>query len=152
MTRCFDVFLDLCLNKRLSKQSGRRWLETPSCSLKCHCNEEERDGGWVYIISNIRYVEAKTPRYNGRHFANGIFKWFFLNEKVWISSMILLKCVPRCPIYNKPAVVQIMACHQAASCYLNQWWPRLLTVICVTWHQRVQLKRYMFGFNILYNA
>ena len=34
----FDVFFDLRLNKRLSKQSRRWWFETPSCSLWCHCN------------------------------------------------------------------------------------------------------------------
>ena len=38
VTRSFDVFFDLCLNKRLSKQLRRRWFETPSRSLWCHCN------------------------------------------------------------------------------------------------------------------
>ena len=39
MTRSFDVFFDQCLNKWLSKQSRRRWFETPSPSLYCHCND-----------------------------------------------------------------------------------------------------------------
>ena len=34
----FDVFYDLCLNKRLSKQSRHRWFETPSRILWRHCN------------------------------------------------------------------------------------------------------------------
>ena len=38
VTRSFDVFFDLRLNKRLSKPSRRRWFETPSCTLWCHCN------------------------------------------------------------------------------------------------------------------
>ena len=38
--RCFDVLFDLHLNKRLSKQSKRRWFETPSRSLWRHCNVE----------------------------------------------------------------------------------------------------------------
>ena len=38
VTRIFDVFFDLRLNKRLSKQSRRWWFETPSCSLWRHCN------------------------------------------------------------------------------------------------------------------
>ena len=38
VTRSFDVFFDLRLNKRISKQSRRWWFETPSCSLWCHCN------------------------------------------------------------------------------------------------------------------
>ena len=38
VTRSFGVFFDLCLNKELSKQSGRQWLETPSRSLWRHFN------------------------------------------------------------------------------------------------------------------
>ena len=38
MTRSFDVFFDLRLNKWLSKQSGRRSVETPWLSLWRHCN------------------------------------------------------------------------------------------------------------------
>ena len=38
VTRSFDVFFDLLLDKRLSKPSRRQWLETPSRSLWCHCN------------------------------------------------------------------------------------------------------------------
>ena len=38
VTRSFDVFFDVRLNKRLSKQSGRRWFETPSPSLWRHFN------------------------------------------------------------------------------------------------------------------
>ena len=36
--RSLDVFFDLCLNKRLSKQSWGWWFETPWCSLWRHCN------------------------------------------------------------------------------------------------------------------
>ena len=39
MTWSFDVFFDLHLNKRLSKQSRRWWFETPSHSLWRHCND-----------------------------------------------------------------------------------------------------------------
>ena len=38
VTRSFDAFFDLRLNKRLSKQLCGWWFETPSCSLWCHCN------------------------------------------------------------------------------------------------------------------
>ena len=37
VTRSFDVFFDLHLNKRLSKSWGG-WFETPLHSLWCHCN------------------------------------------------------------------------------------------------------------------
>ena len=38
VTRSFDVFFDLRLNKRLSKQRWDWWVETPSCPLRRHCN------------------------------------------------------------------------------------------------------------------
>ena len=38
VTRSVDVFFGMRLNKRLSKQSRRRWFETPPRSLWRHCN------------------------------------------------------------------------------------------------------------------
>ena len=38
-----------------------------------------------------------------------IFKCIFLNENAWISIKISLKIVPKGPINNIPALVQIMA-------------------------------------------
>ena len=38
VSRSFEVFFDLRLNKRFNKQSRRRWFETPSLSLWRHCN------------------------------------------------------------------------------------------------------------------
>ena len=39
VTRSFDVFFELLLNKRWSKQSWGWWFETPSSSLWRHCND-----------------------------------------------------------------------------------------------------------------
>ena len=38
VTQCFDVFFDLRLNKRLSKQWWGLWFETPSRPSWRHCN------------------------------------------------------------------------------------------------------------------
>ena len=38
VTRSFDVFFNLRLNKWLNKHSRLWWFETPSRSLWCHCN------------------------------------------------------------------------------------------------------------------
>ena len=54
----------------------------------------------------LKLIEADT---NGRHFADDIFKCIFLNENVWIPIKISLKFVPKGPINNIPALVQIMA-------------------------------------------
>ena len=39
VSRSFDVFFDLHLNKQFNIQTSRRWLEKPSRSLWCHRNE-----------------------------------------------------------------------------------------------------------------
>ena len=46
VTRTFDVFFDLWLNKRLSKQSWDWWFETPSCSLWRHYFDERVGVSW----------------------------------------------------------------------------------------------------------
>ena len=43
------------------------------------------------------------------HFSDDIFKCIFMNDNVWISIEILLKFVPRGPINNILALVQIKA-------------------------------------------
>ena len=43
VTWSFDVFFDLCLNKRLSKQSWGWWFQTPSCPSWRHCNGDYMD-------------------------------------------------------------------------------------------------------------
>ena len=50
VTRSFDVFFDLCLNKRLSKQSWGRWFETPLRPLWRLCNVVRCVGGWYTEI------------------------------------------------------------------------------------------------------
>ena len=57
----------------------------------------------VYLFNTLR------PRQNGRRFAGDVFKYIFLNENVWISLKISLKFVPKVPINNIPALVQILA-------------------------------------------
>ena len=50
VTRSSGVFLDLRLNKRLSKQSRGWWFEMPSRSLGRRCNE------WNIIFGNLPCV------------------------------------------------------------------------------------------------
>ena len=46
---------------------------------------------------------------NGRHFPDDSFTCIFVNENVWISIKISLMYVPKGPINNTAALVQIMA-------------------------------------------
>ena len=84
---------------------------------------------WVidaYIVACLLLsycFNTLRPRQNGRHFPHNIFKWVFLNKKLWISIRISLKFVPKDPINNIPALVQIgLDAVQTTSHYLNQWW------------------------------
>ena len=59
----------------------------------------------------LRPINTLSPRQNGRHFADDIFKCIFLNKNIWIPIKISLKFVPKGPINNIPALVQITAEH-----------------------------------------
>ena len=83
------------------------------------------------------------PRQNGCHFPDDIFKCIFLNESIWISIGISLRFVPKGPINNIPALVQIMAWRRPGDKSLSE--PLLvclLTHIYVTWPQWVN---YSYG-------
>ena len=54
-------------------------------------------------------VNSSPPGQNSRHFADDIFRCVFVNEKFYILIEISLKFVPKGPINNIPALVQIMA-------------------------------------------
>ena len=70
ITQSFDVFCDLHLYKRLSKQSWGWWFETPSCPLWRHCN----------VSDNNLSDDSSMP---------AIFlKCFLLNETIWRSITV----------------------------------------------------------------
>ena len=52
VTRSYDVFFELRLNKRLSKQWWVCWFETPSCPLWRHCN--------MFIHQRIIHIAKST--------------------------------------------------------------------------------------------
>ena len=61
VTRSFDIFLDLRLNKRLSKQCWGWWFKTPSRSLIRHCNAEKNDAGWAYMQTDPFHKSHNAP-------------------------------------------------------------------------------------------
>ena len=96
------------------------------------------------IFASLMYASmpfnSLRPRLNGRPFADDIFKWIFLNENEWISPRISLKFVPKGPINNNPALVQIMAWRRTGDKPLSEpMMVSLPTHICVTrpqWDKR----------------
>ena len=63
----------------------------------------------AYMCHQADYIKTLRPIQNGNYTADGISKCFCLNENVWISIKISLKLVPKGPITNMPALVQIVA-------------------------------------------
>ena len=71
VTRSFDLFFDLRLNKRLSKQSWGWWFETLTWSLWRHCNK--------YI--DFVMISALT--------AGFLISWAYLPSAPWPSFILL---------------------------------------------------------------
>ena len=81
----------------------------------------------------LSHFNTLRPRQHGRHFAADTFKRIFMFENVIISIKISLKFVPKGPITNIPALVQIMAWRRPGDKPLSEaMMVSLLTHICVT--------------------
>ena len=121
----------------------------PSVKIRCHENSfgelTSLFNCWYYDCFSPHWVcrcliNTLRPRQNGRHFADDIFKCIFLNENVWIPIKLSLKFVPKGPIYNIPALVQIMAWRHPGDKSLSEpMMVNLTTHICVTRPQWVNL-------------
>ena len=79
------------------------WLHCPSAS-KTAMNISH---GYTRV-DNITLISS-PPGQNGCHFGRRYLMCIFLNENDRIQMQISLKFVPRSPIVNKPAFVQVMA-------------------------------------------
>ena len=84
---------------------------------------QHRGCWWISLVNTWR------PRQNGRHFPDDIFKCIFFNENVWIVIKISLKFVPKGPINDISALVQIMAWRRSLP---EPMLVSLLTHICTT--------------------
>ena len=84
-------------------------------------------------------LNTLRPRRNWQHLADDIFKRIFFNENVRISINNSLKFVPKGPINNIPALVQIMAWRRPGDKPLSEpMVVSLTTHICVTRPQWVK--------------
>ena len=76
-------------------QSGKSWLLIGMYNNVCLLAGID--------LNSLRLIQ------NRHHFADDIFKCIFVNEIIWVLIKIPLKFVPKCPINNISALVQIMA-------------------------------------------
>ena len=61
------------------------------------------------VHAHVYVVNSSPPGQNGRYFPDDIFICILMNERFCIMIKVLLKFVPKGPINNIPALVQIMA-------------------------------------------
>ena len=94
VTRSFDIFFDLRLNKRLSKQSWGWWFKTPSHPLWRHCN------GNYHMFQHHLYAKSTSHVVPLKHTATktlgggyaGFEVWKTVTQiKVLIANKLLLK-------------------------------------------------------------
>ena len=89
VTQNFDVFFDLRLKKRLSKQSRRRWFETPPCSLRRHCYLHGNHATviWApdpsYQCGDMLFYPTMTRRNNTGNFGHNLTFNLNLSNIAW---------------------------------------------------------------------
>ena len=97
VTRSFDVFFDLRLNKRLSKQSRGWWFEMLSRPFWRHCND-------IFEIRSyfLTYSACSKPMWSRTEAANNLKKtlteiynrWNAIGLKIWkIISLYIFTCI-----------------------------------------------------------
>ena len=110
VTRSFDVFFDLRMNKRLSKHRWGWWFETPSCPLWRHCNGHD--------ITHIQQKEIFTSAKKTIH--GGMIKYALLlpSDAIWRhrSELTLSRVMAWWPM--------------APSHYLNKCWLLIKCFLC----------------------
>ena len=105
VTRSFDVFFDLRLNERLSKQSSGWWFETPSRPLWRHSNgrtasryQNARLKTKPVSVEIFKFWQptSRNPRMDLK-----IITWFYFTwwrHQVKISSALLVLCEGNPPV------------------------------------------------------
>ena len=100
MTRSFDVFVDLRLNKRLSKQSWSWWFETQSRPLWRHRNGNKKKGSVSYfsdkLINPVKCISGRNVHRGAQSLPNQFIqvytRWRCIKDTYLIMSYQM--CLP----------------------------------------------------------
>ena len=82
----------------------------------------------------VVWLNTSRQRQDGRHYADDIFKWIFLNEVTRISFDISLKFILKSQIKNIPALVHIMAWRRRGDKPLSE------PMLVIYWHMYAPLR------------
>ena len=89
MTRSFDIFFNLRLNKRLSEQLWGWWFETPSRSSWRHYNDGQRCNLKSRMIQCSNHHLANAQVAQSWYFILILLNGIFCNYRILIHLMIL---------------------------------------------------------------
>ena len=104
--RSIDVFFDLCLNKRLMKQSRGWWFQTPSCSLWCYYNaycENLHVNNTHHVVYRFLHIHLSsvtdvTSFLWGRRIkwviVSNTIRWVFVIAGRYITSLFVSPSLP----------------------------------------------------------
>ena len=123
--QCNKPLPGLVLGKMYINTYGVTWeqlllrrTKTKHCCYCCNMHKNETMmisdmsyNEWLALIYTGNYhwrFNSSPPGQNGRHLADDIFRCIFVNEKFCLLITISLKFVPKGPIDNNPALVEIM--------------------------------------------
>ena len=116
VTRSFDVFFDLRLYKRLSKQFRGWWSETPSWSLWRHCNDWWKSQTHNWCHKQYYKVHIVIP-------LTSLMKIWFHSNRLWNRSVdtdFTLVFVQR-NANTKSALPYFTEKHQGTRKYINKY-------------------------------
>ena len=139
VTRSFDVFFDLRLNKRLSKQPWSWWFETPAWSLWRHRN----DSVIISTFSRATYWYSQAKMFNVRSFVpilrtNGIcfyFCWALrLDSLIKLQSCLYMHFIERNVVVLRTHLVSYDVCaklgNEIIQSTTSQYGPQQSTTKC----------------------
>ena len=120
-------------NKFQLNFNQEQWFSFKKMCLKMLCAKCHSFCLCLNVLTHQVPFNTLRPKQHGCHFPEDIFKHIFLNDNIWILIKISLKFIPKGPINNIPALVQIMAWHRPDDKPLSEpMMARLPSHICVT--------------------
>ena len=92
VTRSFDVFFDLRLNKWLSKQWWGWWSETPSCPLWRHSNDKFLDA-FIFMLNSFKTIFTGVGQCTFRCLISHITQQEMVLNSLINHHMIMITCI-----------------------------------------------------------
>ena len=127
VTRSFDDFFNLRLNKRLSKQSRRRWFETPSRSLWRYFNENFLETGDPFRYTKRRFI-VRSLEAAGQVLQIILWLWNLAGASVALlpRDLSYFRAMGQSKPQTPPLQIFVRYCEmsdiEASPCYLVKRW------------------------------